>query len=66
MLTCLVSIFPPKAAKVIFRNINTNSIPQNSENKPQGLYFSKALFEGLISGGAYIRRGLFTEGNLRF
>ena len=27
---------------------------------------SKALFEGLIFGGAYIRRGLCTEGNLRF
>ena len=34
----------------------------NSENKPRGLYFSKALFEGLIFGGAYI----LTEGNLRF
>ena len=33
---------------------------------PGGLYFSKAIFEGLIFGGAYIRRGLFTEGNLRF
>ena len=31
-----------------------------------GLYFSKALFEGLIFGGAYIRRGLSAEGNLRF
>ena len=30
------------------------------------LYFSKALFEGLIFGGAYIRRALSTEGNLRF
>ena len=30
-----------------------------------GLYFSKTLFEGLIFGGAYIRRGLSTEGNLR-
>ena len=39
---------------------------KNSENKPRGLYFSKALFEGLICGGAYIRRGLSTEGNLRF
>ena len=28
--------------------------------------FSKALFEGLIFGGAFIRRGLSTEGNLRF
>ena len=41
----------------------TKQIPQNSENKPRGLYFSKALFEGLIFGGAYIRRGLPTEGN---
>ena len=30
------------------------------------LIFFKALFEGLIFGGAYIRRGLSTEGNLRF
>ena len=36
------------------------------ENKPQGLHFSKALFEGLIFGGAYIRRGFPTEGKLRF
>ena len=39
---------------------------ENSENKPRGLCFSKAPFEGLIFGGAYIRRGLSTEGNLRF
>ena len=32
----------------------------------RGLYFSKALFEGLIFGGAFVRRGLSTEGNLRF
>ena len=32
----------------------------------KGLYFSKALLEGLIFGGACILRGLFTEGNLRF
>ena len=31
-------------------------IPKNSENKPRDLYFSKALFEGLIFGGAYVRR----------
>ena len=36
------------------------------KKKPWGLYFSKALFEGLIFGGAYIRRGLSTEGSLRF
>ena len=39
---------------------------KNSETKPRGLYFSRALFEGLIFGGAYIRRGVSTEGNLRF
>ena len=44
----------------------TCDIPQNSEKKPPGLYFSKALFGGLIFGGAYIRRGLSMEGNLRF
>ena len=32
----------------------------------EGLYFSKAPFEGLIFGGAFIRRGLSTEENLRF
>ena len=31
-----------------------------------GLLFSKALFEGLIFGGAYIQRDLSTEGNLSF
>ena len=31
-------------------------IVYNFENKPRGLYFSKALFEGLIFGGAYLRR----------
>ena len=41
-------------------------IVYNFENKPRGLYFSKALFEGLTFGGAYIRRGLSKEGNLRF
>ena len=36
------------------------------KNKGQGLYFSQALFEGLIFGGAYIWRGLSTEENLHF
>ena len=31
-----------------------------------GLYFSKFLVDGLIFGGAYVRRDLSTEGNLRF
>ena len=42
-----------------------SSYSENSENKPRGLYFSKALFEGLIFEGAYIRRGLSMKKNLR-
>ena len=44
--------------------LNYRKIPKISP----GAYisFSKALFEGLIFGGAYIRRGLSTEGNMRF
>ena len=34
--------------------------------EPWSLYFSKALFKALNFGGAYIRRGLSTEGNSRF
>ena len=30
------------------------------------LFLATYLFEGLIFGGVYIRRGLSTEGNLRF
>ena len=48
------------------QNSDSQDIPQNSENKPRGLSFSKALFEGLIFGRAYIQRGLSTEGNLHF
>ena len=33
---------------------------------PGAYIFQKGLFEGLIFGGAYIRRGLSTEENLRF
>ena len=33
-----------------------SKIPYNSENKHLGSYFSKALFEGLIFGGVYVRR----------
>ena len=40
---------------------------QNSEHKPRGLYFSKSLVRSLfLELVAYIRRGLSTEGNLRF
>ena len=33
---------------------------------PGAYIFKKPFFEGQIFGGAYIRRGLYTEGNLRF
>ena len=50
--------------KYIFANNTTvcvpyvKPLPQNSENKPRGSYFSRALFEGLIFGqrGKYLRR----------
>ena len=32
----------------------------NSDTEPRGLYFSKALFEGLTFEGAYTWRGLFS------
>ena len=47
---------------LLTRSVHTEKL----RKKAGGLYFSKALFEGLIFGGAYIRRGLSTEGNLRF
>ena len=40
------------------------NIPKNSKNKPRGVYFSKALFEGLIFGGAYIRREIAFQNRL--
>ena len=36
-------------------------ITVKSENKPRGLYFSKAVFEGLIFAGAYLRRETFVS-----
>ena len=35
----------------------------NFENKPQGLYFSKVLFEGLYSEGLIMYRGKFAFQN---
>ena len=43
--------------------ITYRKIPKIS---PGAYIFLKALSEGLIFGGAYIRRGLSREGNLRF
>ena len=40
-----------RSSMVIYSNYR--KIPKN---KPRGLYFSKDLFEGLIFGGAYLRR----------
>ena len=60
MITTLALTTTPNHKCFMTRRIR-DSIPSNSENKPQGLHFSKALFEGLIFGG-----GLSMEGNLRF
>ena len=40
------------------------TLPQERKIPKINLHFSKALFEGLIFGGAYIRRGLSTECDL--
>ena len=50
----------------IFYNMEYMEYRKIPKISPGVLYFSKALFEGLIFGGAYIRRGLCTEGNLRY
>ena len=55
MITTLALTTTPNHKCFMTRRIR-DSIPSNSENKPQGLHFSKALFEGLIFGGAYLRR----------
>ena len=44
---------------------NTLGYRKIPKTSPQGLYFSKALFEGLLFEGTYIRRGLSMEANLR-
>ena len=49
---------------VLYPNQKEDTV--KSENEPRGLYFSKALFEELIFGGAYIRSGLCMVENLRF
>ena len=58
------------------KTLDIVNIPQNPENKPRGLHFSKALFEGLVFGGVYLWReicvsksiwlALWLEGNLPF
>ena len=55
-------LFTPSSSHVS-PQMRYRKIPKIS---PQALYFSKALFEGLIFGRAYIRRGLSTDGNLCF
>ena len=49
-----------------FRNIGQNNVLWSSESKPRSLYFSKILFQGIIYGGDYIRRGLIYRLNLRY
>ena len=88
----LRSLWEWKVKKRCCGSIITNNEPANlktyiyitcssSESKPRGLYFSNALFEELVFGGAYIRRAclrreicvsksiglaLWLEVNLRF
>ena len=60
---------PPQTKKVILKikawQITIITLPQNSENKHQGLYFSKAFFEVLIFGGSYIRREICVSKSVR-
>ena len=60
---------PPETKKLILKikawQITTITLPQNSENKHQGLYFSKAFFEVLILGGSYIRREICVSKSVR-
>ena len=40
--------------------LNNSGIPLNSENEPRGLYFLKALFEGLVFWrGSYSERLMY-------
>ena len=64
-LGCKLSVLKLKLSKHNLSRVATQ-IPLNSENKSRGLYFSKPFLKGFIFGGAGIRRGLWTEGNLRF
>ena len=41
-------------------------IPYNSEDQPQGLYFSKTLFAGLIFRGGLYSEGLMYGGKFAF
>ena len=41
-------------------------IPYNSEDQPQGLYFSKTLFAGLNFGGGLYSEGLMYGGKFAF
>ena len=61
---------PPQTTKKLILKIKAWQItiitlPQNSENKHQGLYFSKTFFEVLIFGGSYIRREICFSKSVR-
>ena len=51
--------------KIKVGQITIITLLQNSENKHQGLYFSKAFFEVLIFGGSYIRREICVSKSVR-
>ena len=48
------------------RCLHTNSYHKIPKISSGAYIFQRPFFEGLIFGGAYIRRGLSTEGNLHF
>ena len=54
-----------KSIQVVAEGIGLENYRKIPKISP-GAYIFKAVFEGLIFGGAYIRRGLCTKGNLRF
>ena len=53
-----------KSIQVVAEGIGLENYRKIPKISP-GAYIFKALFEGLIFGGAYFRRYLSTEGNLR-
>ena len=67
----IYNYLPSGISEIFFQMVSTPGEDNKKYRKipkisPGAYFFSKALFEGPIFGGAYIRRGLSTEGNLRF
>ena len=67
----LTIYLPSGISEILFQMVSTpgednKKYPKIPKISSGAYFFSNALFEGPIIGGAYIRRGLFTKGNLRF